>query len=123
MKPTEEDLELIRRMIQGRAPGAQLFSREKEALRVLLADWEERKKDSERLRAFAQEAVNALPEFGLDGGELQDLAVKHRLLKPEERTEPCCEEACICAEYGFPTTCYRKTELLKGDVMQKGTKP
>ena len=66
------------------------------------------------LRAFAQAVMESWPESDVDGGELQDMAERHGLLRPETRTEPCGED-CLCAEVGdFPTTCYRKTGLLKG---------
>lgn len=65
------------------------------------------------LKAFACEMVEAAFEGGsFDGGDIQDIAVKHGLLQIEQRTEEC-GEICACSEYGFPTECYRKTELLK----------
>lgn len=71
-----------------------------------------------KLRAFAQDVMGDWPhECGLDGFELQDLAVKHGLLVPVEMTAPC-GEGCQCAEYYESdelvegVTCYRKTELL-----------
>ena len=36
---------------------------------------------------------------GIDGGELQDIAEKHGLLRREVRYAPCREEGCVCAEY------------------------
>lgn len=71
------------------------------------------------LRAFAQEVMECWPMGDLDGGTLQDAAVKHGLLKPETRHEPC-GEGCSCAEYADAqeweggVVCYRKTPLLKG---------
>lgn len=71
------------------------------------------------LRAFAQDAMATWPMGDLDGETLQDLAVKHGLLKPEMRHEPC-GEGCNCAEYVTQrefddgVECFRKTALLKG---------
>jgi hypothetical protein len=70
------------------------------------------------LRAFAQEAMEAWPTGGLDGGDLQACAVRHGLLNPEIRHESC-GEGCSCAEYvdarefADGVTCYRKTALLQ----------
>ena len=80
----------------------------------------------DQLRSFAQGVMESWPECGPDDGMLQDLAVKHGLLRPEERTQPCTEDPddCWCAEYNGlhpngafadgPVTCYRKTRLLTG---------
>jgi hypothetical protein len=68
----------------------------------------------EGLRAFADELVNiALEGANADGDHIQDLAVKHGLLTPEQRTERC-GDACSCAEYSdFPVECFRKISILK----------
>jgi len=70
--------------------------------------------DLEKLRAFAQAVMQSWPTGDVDGGEVQDLAVKHGLLESFEATGPCCEDGCTCAEFDFPATCYRKTPLLTG---------
>lgn len=63
----------------------------------------------EGLRAFANEMISAAFEGGsFDGGDIQDIAVKHGLMRIETRDKSC-GEACVCAEYGFPAQCYRKT--------------
>jgi hypothetical protein len=69
----------------------------------------------EQVTEFAREIL--LNRFGtLDGGDLQDLGVKHGLLVPIEATEPC-GEACVCVEYDdFPQTCYRFGPALHGDA-------
>lgn len=68
--------------------------------------------DLDALRSFADEAVSAAYEGGsFEGGDIQDMAVKHGLLRIESRSEEC-GEACACREYGFPAECYRKTSLL-----------
>lgn len=65
--------------------------------------------DIDRLRAFANDIID---EYQLDVEGVQDIAVKHGLLAAVNVTEPCGPD-CRCAEYGFPTECYRKTALLK----------
>ena len=72
------------------------------------------------LREFAADMFDASdwPDGGdVDGFEFQELATKHGLLRPEQRTEPCGED-CQCCEVhseedmkdGF--TCLRKAEWL-----------
>ncbi|MCO7575314.1 MULTISPECIES: hypothetical protein [Pseudomonas chlororaphis group] len=64
------------------------------------------------LRAFANELISASYEGGsFDGCDIQDIAVKHSLLRIEHRGGEC-GEVCACREYGFPVDCYRKTALL-----------
>lgn len=68
--------------------------------------------DRDALRSFADEVVSAAYEGGsFEGGDIQDMAVKHGLLRIESRSEEC-GEACACRECGFPAECYRKTSLL-----------
>ena len=56
--------------------------------------------------------INASFEGGsFDGGDIQDIAVKHGLLRIESRDEEC-GEVCACREYGLPAECYRKTDLI-----------
>lgn len=65
-----------------------------------------------RLRAFANELISASYEGGsFDGCDIQDIAVRHGLLRIERRDKEC-GKACSCREYGFPVDCYRKTALL-----------
>ena len=78
----------------------------------------------ESLRAFAREmfCLSDWPEGGdIDGFEFQEAAIKHRLLVPEERHEPCNEnsdELCQCADSNGPedwkrgVKCYRKVQWL-----------
>jgi len=64
------------------------------------------------LKAFANDMINACFEGGsFDGGDIQDIAAKHGLLRVESRDEEC-GEVCACREYGFPAECYRKTDLI-----------
>ncbi len=63
--------------------------------------------------AFANELISGALQGGdFSGADIQELAVKHGLLREERREEPCRDEGCACAEYGFPTECYRKTAAL-----------
>ncbi len=72
-----------------------------------------------RLHSFALDALEVWPDGDLDGGTLQDLAVKHGLLEVEVRTEPCCAD-CECKEFYSGTfwargiSCYRKAAFLRG---------
>ena len=71
------------------------------------------------LRAFAKDVMRVWPHGDLDGGDLQDIAEKHGLLKPETRYEPCgdgcnCAGYCDAEEFKDGITCYRKTGLLTG---------
>lgn len=64
------------------------------------------------LRAFTNELISASYEGGsFDGCDIQDIAVRHGLLRIERRDKEC-GKACSCREYGFPVDCYRKTALL-----------
>ena len=65
--------------------------------------------DYEKLVAFARYCIG---EYQLDIDGIQDMAVECGLIAPHEVTEPCGDE-CACAECGFPTICYRMTEILK----------
>lgn len=64
------------------------------------------------LKTFANDMINASFEGGnFEGGDIQDIAAKHGLLRIESRNEEC-GEVCACREYGFPAECYRKTDLI-----------
>lgn len=76
--------------------------------------------DLKALRAFAQDIMGEWPS-DLDGGSIQELAVKHGLLMETYPTKRCCDEGCRCAEYcdetdfaGGHVICYRKTPALTG---------
>ncbi len=73
------------------------------------------------LRRFAQRVMESWPEGGIDGGDLQDIAVECGLLAPVTVSE-WCGEGCRCVEYGvdFPFECFRKTALLLGDGSRGG---
>ena len=77
--------------------------------------------ENAKLRAFAQEIMEAWTEgSGLDGGQIQDVATKHGILRPETRYEPC-STFCNCADYTSQqewingVVCYRKTAMLLGE--------
>lgn len=62
---------------------------------------------------FAVEILRGALEGGsFDGGDIQEMGVKYGLLFPEQRTEPCCESGCNCAEFGFPAECFRIARAL-----------
>lgn len=68
---------------------------------------------SNNLRNFANSMIDiALEGCNADGVQIQELAVEHGLLKPEQRTERC-GDTCSCAEYAdFPVECFRKVKEL-----------
>ncbi len=74
----------------------------------------------EHLRAFSQAVMESWPYGDVDGGYLQELAIKHGLLEQKEDQFQPCGEGCLCAESVGPgefaqgVTCYRKTALLTG---------
>ena len=99
-----------------------------DAVRELMsqaAKLEAAEKDATMLRRFAKAVMDAWPEGDLDGGDLQAIAVAHRLLEPETRHAPCSEDGCACAEYADETEwaagviCYLHTALLTGEARAK----
>lgn len=61
---------------------------------------------------FAVEILRGALEGGnFDGGDIQEMGVRHGLLFPEHRKERC-GEYCECAEYGFPVECFRIARAL-----------
>lgn len=62
-------------------------------------------------RAFADEVINATWDGFDDAENIQDVALKHGLLKERVMKEPC-GEGCRCASYyaedEWPITCYHK---------------
>jgi len=86
------------------------------------ADYDALLAERDALQAFANEIVSGAFEGGsFDGGDIQDIGVKHGLLRIEQRDDEC-GDACACREYGFPSECYRKTELL-GFAALQGAQP
>ena len=120
----EQIAELRRRITSGNSIPVEYARVSAEELSALL-DAAEREA---KLRAFAVDVMACWPHGDVDGGDLQEIAEKHGLLRPETRNQPCDEEPnrCHCLEYGgrdeFPLTCYRKTELLtetRGDAAER----
>ena len=82
--------------------------------------------DVRKLRAFAAAVLGDWPDSGtLDGGDVQELAIKHGLLRAKDPapTRPCSDEGCFCAEYRGTDfngefdggiECYERTTLLLG---------
>lgn len=70
-------------------------------LRMLVAE-------RDKLRAFAQDIMCAWPEGGLDGGELQDSALRHGLLEPSKPTQEERDEWCLDDDDSW----YRNTSVL-----------
>lgn len=74
--------------------------------------------EKSKLRAFANEIMSHWPEGGVDGADIQDYAIKHGLIEPVTRHNPC-SESCYCSEFvsaeefKHGITCFVKTELLK----------
>jgi hypothetical protein len=76
--------------------------------------------DLEKLRGFAQALLVDFPDYmGVDGFDLQALAVEHGLLVETIQHEPC-SDGCSCASYYASdefkegVVCYRKSPLLMG---------
>ena len=51
--------------------------------------------ENKKLRAFAKDIMEAWPDGCIEGDDLQEIAVKHGMLAPEIRHEPC-GEWCQC---------------------------
>lgn len=79
--------------------------------------------EKEKLRAFAREVMEAWPEGGIEGDDLQEIACRHGMLEPEMRFEPC-GEWCNCQnlngldsdDWKGGVECYRRTALLTGEA-------
>lgn len=68
----------------------------------------------EVLRTFSNEMLGVAFEGGsLDGANVQDIGVRCGVLTVHE-VEVRCGEILACAEYDFPTECYRKTSVTQG---------
>ncbi len=79
--------------------------------------------ENKKLRAFARDVMKAWPDGGIEGDDLQEVAVKHGMLAPEIRFEPC-GEWCNCNsmngldsdDWNGGVECYRRTALLTGEA-------
>lgn len=100
-------------------PDALLMVAAVNALPALLDTLAAQAAEIEALRRFVQAAMEPWPMGDLDGGTLQDIAVKHGLLQPVVMKGPCSEE-CACTEYitadEWPSECYRRTTRLTGRI-------
>lgn len=77
-----------------------------------IADTTQPGPDVRGLVSFALELIDGAWKGGsFDGGDIQEAGVRHGLLVVEQRKESCGEH-CDCAEYGFPSECYRLTPAL-----------
>lgn len=98
---------------QSKAEESDLMFRSQRALIAML------RQEVKYLRGFAVDVLN-IWSMDIDGGDIQDLAVKHGLLKETTRTEPCgedcaCSECADIGEWRDGIICYRKTEILTGE--------
>ena len=80
----------------------------------------------ESLAKFALEILKEFPDLSsYDGGDLQDLAVKHKLLVPQTVYAPCSDEWCSCAEFYSDeefkegVTCYHIADWLDRSAEQR----
>ena len=79
------------------------------------------KMNDEQIVSLAKFALDILDEWPdvsiMDGGDLQEIAEKHKLLVPQIVHAPCSDEDCVCAEvcsdseFARGVTCY---QLLTG---------
>jgi hypothetical protein len=79
------------------------------------ADEIERLRTIDKLAIFGRMVLEESRDLlsDIDGGWMQDTAVKCGLLQPVE-VEESCGDNCRCGEFtGFPTTCYRLTDAAR----------
>lgn len=61
---------------------------------------------------------------GLDGADIQELALEHGLIESYQATEPCDPEGCPCSEVGgFPIECYRNSTVLTASTQKEESSP
>lgn len=69
--------------------------------------------ERDTLATFARKVIESSSFRGCDadGGDVQEWAVEAGILRPVVVMQACREDSdgCACAEFGFPTTCYRFT--------------
>jgi hypothetical protein len=77
----------------------------------------------ESLAKFALDILGEWPDVSLmDGGDLQEIAERHKLLIPQTVFSPCMEEGCTCAEvctdkeFARGVTCYHIADWLTRDA-------
>ena len=83
------------------------------------------KEQIESLASFALEILDEWPELsGFDGGDIQDIAEKHKILIPRTVFAPC-GESCNCIEFWSEeemkagVTCYHMADWLARDAQQR----
>ena len=84
------------------------------------------KMNDEQIASLANFALDILDEWPdvsiMDGGDLQEIAEKHKLLVPQIVHAPCSDENCACAEvcsdseFARGVTCYRIVDWLVRDA-------
>ena len=116
------EVSLNTRHDESRKNAAFIAAANPEAISLILSELEAAQAERDSLRAFAQDLMEDWLDGGdVDGGGLQDFAVKHGLLRLAEPapTAPCGEQ-CACSEYfsdeewSDGIECYRRTPLLTG---------
>ncbi len=83
----------------------------KRKLHQRISELERRLIHAEKYRQVVADVIGTREDgscYDLDGGELEALLTSAGILEEFEAVEPCAE-SCICAEEGFPVTCYRLT--------------
>ncbi len=86
---------------------------------------DETRNELDALMRFAGKALNEARMESIgdwDGGDIQDAMVACDLLVAADANESC-GEGCVCAEFGFPTVCYRLTELAKRCLFRVAAPP
>ncbi len=79
--------------------------------------------ENKKLRAFANDIMEAWPDGGIEGDDLQEIAYRHGMLAKHTHFEPC-GEWCNCNAIGEfnsddwqrGVNCYRRTALLTGEA-------
>lgn len=77
----------------------------------------------ESLEKFVLEVLDEFPDVAsLDGGDIQEIGEKHKILVPQTMYAPCIDDGCNCAQYyddnefKSGVTCYRVAEWLLRDA-------
>jgi len=131
---TQAHRETLNRMRRWIVPNVTSENDDMIASRILAAEvrrLRELEKESLSLLRFTGEVFHGFRglEFGhIDGGDFQDIAERHGLLRQITMIEPCCDECSCAVECDFPLTCYQNTDLAQKairafDAMPKDQKP
>jgi hypothetical protein len=79
----------------------------------------------ESLASFVLELLDEWPELSnFDGGDIQDLAEKHKILIPQTMYAPCgefcnCNQVVYDEEWHDGVTCYHMADWLARDAQQR----